>query len=266
MIRARLLLGAALVALLVGSALVTLDATFTALCGSGTACAYIVGDKFGYQTVDRIRTNFNDHESRLSTVEGAYISAGSTTTLTNKTLNAESTGNVLTLPFTVWWPAATCEIGAAYSAEWQSLTASTVGSFCEEANAAKGVLEFADSGTVTIFHSFKLPTDWTSTIDVKLYWYTSATSGNVVWQVSTGCVGTGDAIDPTFNAAQTITDAAQGTTNKLNIATLSSLTTTGCAVDEEFYLKLSRDPAHASDTIGAAARFTGLELTYRRAI
>src|SRR5678815_1066850 len=50
--------------------------------------------------------NFDDHESRIVTLEGG---ASSVQTLTNKTLDAEGTGNLITIPFTVFWPAAVCD-------------------------------------------------------------------------------------------------------------------------------------------------------------
>jgi hypothetical protein len=43
--------------------------SFTPLTGTGTAGAYIPGDKLGAQTVEKIRTNFNDHETRILVTE-----------------------------------------------------------------------------------------------------------------------------------------------------------------------------------------------------
>ncbi len=49
---------------------------FTPLTGSGVAGAYAVDDPFGVETVDLIRTNFNDHEDRVVDLEGAVIGTG----------------------------------------------------------------------------------------------------------------------------------------------------------------------------------------------
>ncbi len=69
---------------------VTLDASFTALCGSGTSCAYQVGDKFGYQTVEKIRQNFN------ALVAAPYWTSTASSDLTGETnLGALSTGLVV---------------------------------------------------------------------------------------------------------------------------------------------------------------------------
>lgn len=45
------------------------QATFTALTGTGPGSTYVAGDLFGYQTVELIRSNFNDHETRILAAE-----------------------------------------------------------------------------------------------------------------------------------------------------------------------------------------------------
>lgn len=190
-------------------------------------------------------------------------------TLTNKTVDAEGTGNVLTVPF-VWTPmVANCDqFGGAYSA-WE--TTAVAGEFpaltcLSGSNGPVGVFDFEDTSTETIYNRVRWPADWTGTVDLVVHWLTAATTGNVVWQVQTACVADNESADPSWNAAQTITDAAKATGSRLNVATLSTVTVTGCAAGELFKLKLFRDPSHASDTIAATASLVDVALTYRRAL
>lgn len=79
MIRIRRLALAFLVVLCVAFGLVRLSAdTFTALCGGGTACVYQTGDRFGFQTAEHIRQNFN------ALVAPKYWTAASDSNLTNE--------------------------------------------------------------------------------------------------------------------------------------------------------------------------------------
>jgi len=45
--------------------------SFIPLTGSGGGGAYQAGDKWGYQTAEKVRGNFNDHEDRIVAVEAA---------------------------------------------------------------------------------------------------------------------------------------------------------------------------------------------------
>lgn len=193
--------------------------------------------------------------------------AQNTVVLLNHQFNAESTGNVLTFPVRSWYPAAICNNATPASHGWSFPTSNPGVPACQTGtNTQYGTMDFADSSNLSAQVQFKLPSDWTSTVDAKLVWLTSATSGNVVWQLSTICVADAETGDPSFNTASTVTDAAKGTTLQLNDASITGVTVTGCAAGELLFLKVQRDAAHASDTLAATARLVGLELTYRRAI
>lgn len=172
--------------------------------------------------------------------------------------------------FTEWWPAATADDGGALIGPGWTATA-TASSFpaftrYDGSNVHAATADFAEGETDNLYREFKLPADWVGALDLVLYWRSTATSGNVVWQIATSCSADAETDDASWNTAQTITDAAKGTTNQLNTASLTSLTTTGCAAGELFHLKFFRDPGHASDTLGATASLVGVELTYRRAM
>lgn len=197
----------------------------------------------------------------------AVVYAQNTITARNFQLNAESTGNVLTLPFKEWIPAAICNNATPASHGWSFPTSNPGVPAClTGSNTQIGLMDFADASDLSGQFHLRLPADWTSTVDVAIKWLTTATSGDVVWQVQTICVADAETSDPAFNTASTVTDTAKGTTVQQNDAAITGLTVTGCAAGEIMFVKVRRDAAHASDTLAATARLIGLELTFRRAI
>lgn len=203
-----------------------------------------------------------------ATAAGVLVTTDGTATLTGKTYNAESTGNVITLPFTLDVPVASCYDGSAFS-NWDLATQATDSpSYTCVGGASYPMAELAydDSATESAYNRFMLPADWTGVLDLRLLWRTSATAGNVVWQVQTACVAAGATVDPSWNTAQTVTSAAHGTTGRAVFASLSSVTTTGCAIGNLFKYRILRDPTHVSDTIAATANLVAVEWTLRRAI
>jgi len=195
------------------------------------------------------------------------ITASSSDTLTNKTLDAEGTGNVITLPFKLWLPAAGAN-GTTAGTIWDLPTTNpAVAAAIQGTNVIQGVLDFADGANeLSAQYTWCIPSDWTGAVDVKIKWFTTATSGDVVWKVATIAVADAETNDPAFNTASTVTDTAKGSANQLNDATITGLTMTGAAAGELLHIKISRDPTHASDTLAATARLVGVELTYRRAM
>ena len=195
-----------------------------------------------------------------------YVSPSSSETLTNKTINAEGAGNSIILPITWWIDAAGCQ-NAAAMLMWDTPTSNPAVAACVTGtNTQKGVADFADGSNLSMQRTVVLPSDWTGAIDVKLKWFTAATTGSVVWQVATACVADGETDDPSFNAASTVADAAKGVANQTNDATITGVTATGCAAGELLHLKVFRDAAHASDDLAATARLIGIEVKIRRAM
>lgn len=243
--------------------------------GSGTPEAAVtgsIGDIF-LRDNGSAGTSFYIKESGNSTNTGWVpgTTPASTTTFTGKTYNAESSGNLLTLPFTQWFTAALCN-NATPLTLWNLPPTDPAVAACQAGtNMTKGTLDFADGGNaLSAQNVFMLPLGWigTTNLDYTLYWASTATTGNVVWQISHRCAaggGSGD-MDDTFLTADTVTDATEGTTTRLNSAVIAGASTTGCNASSLMTLKVTRDPAHASDTLAATARLYGIELTYRRAI
>jgi hypothetical protein len=203
----------------------------------------------------------------------ASVAAQNTVVLLSTRYNAESTGNVLSIPLTYYFPSAPCQSGSAWADGWHWGTNGTDGPTptCQSSQPTNNVfatMSFDDSATEYIFRQIHLDADWIGAIDLAVLWYSTATTGNVVWQIQTSCVADGESVAPplTYNAVQTIVDATKGSSSQLNTASLSSLTTTGCSASEWFHLRFFRDPTHASDTLGASAQLVGVRLTLRRAI
>lgn len=195
-----------------------------------------------------------------------FLFAAKAATLTNKTFDVEGTGNVFTTVRRVFFPAAGCNNATAGSI-WDLPTSNPAVAACKTGtNSQMGVLDFADSSNLSAQITYMLPTTWTGTVDARIKWLTSATSGNVVWQLSTVCVADEETDDPAFNTASTVTDGAKGTTLQTNDAAITTVTVTGCAAGELMHLKIQRDAAHASDTLAATARLLGVELAVREAL
>lgn len=204
-------------------------------------------------------------------VDGRWVCGGltpsSTAVLTNKTIDAEATGNVITIPFVAIYKAGVCQ-GAAAFLGFSHFTADGATASCVTgSNTQYAVAQFPDGASTTAVQDrFTLPNDWTGVIDVTGMWRTSVTSGNVVWQLQTACVAGGETGDPAFNSASTVTEAAQGSANQFNDFSMNSITITGCGANEEFFFRFFRDPTHGSDTLAGTAELISLTFKIRRAM
>jgi hypothetical protein len=171
-----------------------------------------------------------------------------------------------TIAFTKWLDAGYCQ-NATPVLLWSTPTTQPGVAACVTGtNTQKLVVDFANTTELSIQQEFRLPDDWAGALDADIWWYTTATTGSVVWQIQTACVGNTQTGDPAFNTASTATDAAHGTTNQYNLAAITGIDATGCDAGEILYLRFFRDPAHGSDDLAATARLVGFELTYRRTI
>ena len=196
------------------------------------------------------------------------LTTTSVSSLTNKTIDAEAAGNIITLPVVEYLKAATCN-NATADTDWSfETTLPAVPTCVTGTNTQRGVLGFTDAGTILKAHTeLRLAGDWdVGVVDAEFTWHTTAVSGAVVWQLETTCVAAGETGDPAFNTAQVVVSNAQGTTLFYQEAAMAGVDMTGCAAGEHLYLRVSRDPAHVSDTLAATASLVGLELTYRRAM
>jgi hypothetical protein len=175
-------------------------------------------------------------------------------------------GRIMAAP--IVYLAAICQGTAASLGFSAPLSNPAVATCVAGTNTHFGVAQYADgANTLSVQGHFPLPPDAVGAIDIRGKWRTSATSGNVVWQVQTACVADAETSDPAWNTASVVpADAAKGTTVQQNDFSLAAITITGCAAGEEFYFKFLRDPAHASDTLAATAELISLTFVTRRAI
>ena len=201
----------------------------------------------------------------------ATVGASSTNTFTNKTLDVEGTGNVVSMPFYMLFNTAACQ-GSTASNGFNIQASGNATVACNGTTITQGLLTFPDASTSEVQIHVVLPADWDSTLATELVgkWRTSATSGNAVWQVSGVCMTDGAVIPTSYNStADTVTDAAKGTTLQANTFTLALSTAANhalasCSAGDDLYLRFFRDPSHGSDTITANADLLSLALRYRR--
>jgi hypothetical protein len=212
--------------------------------------------------------NDNSTKAASTAYTDAQVASG-TATQTNKTFDAEGTGNTLTVPSKVWLAAAGCSNTTAASF-WDLPTSTPAVAACVTGtNIQKGVLQYADtSGGFSAQNTILLPADFSGNIDARIIWRTSATSGNAKFSLSTACtdVAASATDDPSFNTASTVTTAAPGTTLQIQTSSITSLTKTGCVAGNLLHVKLFRDGNDGSDTLGASLDVIGVELTIRRAM
>lgn len=216
-----------------------------------------------------INVNLVPKGSGVGQVNGSTIvTSDNTITKTNLTLDAEGTGNVLTIPLKYWFPAAGCNNATAATMFDLPTTTPAVAACVTGTNTQKGVLDFADTtGGFSAQNHLLLPADFTGNIDARIIWLTTATTGNAKWSLSTVCtaVDATETDDPAFNTASTVTTAAPGIANRLQTSSITTVTATGCAAGGLLHFKIFRDGNDASDTIAATARLVGVELTIRGA-
>ena len=223
----------------------------------------------GSFTVAQLNTAVSDAD--VATLAGSE-------TLTGKTLNCESTGNVCGVPVTRFYPAAGCNNTTAGSI-WDLPTATPASAICVTGtNIQKGALQYADTaGGFSAQITDALPVDWTTTggFDVNLYWTTPATTGNGKWTIQLVCtpVAASATDDPAFpttgNGFVTITTAAPGTTLFVQTSqALANTPPTSCATATKVlaHWRVFRAGDDAADTLANSANFIAMEVTYRRAM
>lgn len=125
------------------------------------------------------------------------------------------------------------------------------------------VLVFTDSGTkIGASCMIPVPKNYVGTAKVGVRWKTTATSGDVVWDVDYRSIAANEPGDPSSHQeALTVTDTADVTARDLNDADVT-LTSSNLAVDDSLFVTISRDGASGSDTMAASAELLDAWLEY----
>lgn len=197
---------------------------------------------------------------------GGFVTDAGTVTLTNKTVDAEATGNAITLPYNIEFIAAGVNGStAATMLDLPTSNPAVAAAFTSGSNTIYGVLDFDASTDQSAQGSFILPTGWTGNIDSDLDWFAAAISGTTRWAIQCGCTAAGESNDPSWNTASTTGTAPNGTTNRRVITSFSNITTTGCAAGERFHWKVYRDADGTSgtDDMTGNARLRAVYFTIR---
>jgi len=159
-----------------------------------------------------------------------------------------------------WKIPAVCN-NATASTLWALPTSTAPAPTCYGTSYRFGTLDYDDAASETATFSFMLPAGWTSTIDINISAFINATTQSVKATIATKCVATSaDILNPTFNAAQTVTVTSPGTANQRFLFTQTSVTTTGCAAGNLMLFKIGRDNSDTSTTTYSIA---GAEIDYQ---
>jgi hypothetical protein len=219
------------------------------------------GGVAGNPTIDVVEANITAANLILG------VSTTNPVSLTNKTYDAEGTGNVLTIPIWIVLPAAGCSNTTAASAFDLPTSAAAVAD-CLGTSTNTGVLDYADGSTNSSTAHFTTPSDWDTSknLDITVY-YTgnTADTSNIRWQVSTGCVADGETvISPTYNTASAANTAGPATAGFRKSSAFSNVAKTNCAAGETMWLKVERVGADAGDVYAGVGQLLEVGITMRR--
>lgn len=184
---------------------------------------------------------------------------------TNKTIDAEGTGNVLSRPFYVEYTAG-CNNAAANPGAFDLPTSAAATATCFGTTTTQGVLDFVDAATSTATGHLTLPQGWSGNMDVRIFWFANAASSNAVrWSVQTGCVADAQAVStgPSYNSASAGNTAYTGTANQRKTTAFTAIDMTNCSAGETMYFQLARVGGDAGDTLTATAEVISVQFEGR---
>lgn len=188
-----------------------------------------------------------------------------TLTQTNKTVDAEGTGNVFTRPFYLEYTAG-CNNATANPGSFDFPTSAAPTASCFGTTTTQGVIDFVDASTTTASGHFTLPQGWTGNMDARISWFAGTSSGNAVrFSLQTGCVADTEAVStgPSYNTASASNTSYTGTANQKKTTTFTAIAMTNCSAGETMYFQLSRVGGDAGDTLTATAEVLSLQFEGR---
>ena len=205
-----------------------------------------------------------DPSFALDTTVAATLS--NTMTFTNKTVDAEGTGNVYTRPFYVSYTPG-CNNATASQGSFNVPTSGAATFTCFGTTTTLGAADFVDGSTTTVLGSpFSLPQGWTGAMDVRIVWFGGTSSANAVrFSVSIGCVADTESINAgaTQNTASASNTAYTGTANQRKTTVLTGISMTNCSAGESAFPLIQRIGADAGDTYAATAEVVEVQFEGR---
>jgi hypothetical protein len=201
----------------------------------------------------------------LPDANATLLGADTTNTLTNKTLDAEGTGNLLTVPMKYTYNTGVCQ-GSTASLGLSALASLAPTATCVTGtNVTRGWATFPDSdGNFEVQGELKLPSDFTGAVDISGVWRTAATSGDIKIYVTVACPADAEVFNDTWVAAGNVVETAKGTTLQHNDWSITGLTTTGCAAGETLNWRVYRQRTDAADSLSGTFDLGPITLTVRR--
>lgn len=238
---------------------------------SGGDIVYRCLTNAGAGLCDQISQVFNTYRAGWKDNAGTerFLFDGTSGAITKMTVDHTSADVAVTRKIPVTIPMAGCPNGVAGTSFSRGANSETfpTATCLDSGNVESPHLSFSGSAVNAVQITFKIPPQFTSltSVDFSIEHASAAASptGNIEWDISTLCRAPGETIDGTFNAVQTITDAAVAQ-NTYNTATQTSLTITGCAPGERMTTLISRDGTNDTNNDAAMAFeatwvFTGVE-------
>ena len=127
------------------------------------------------------------------------------------------------------------------------------------------VLDYDGTSGEVALCVIRFPKSWNlGALQFRVYWTSSATdTDGIVWRIMARSFNDSDAINTAFSGFVEITDNAQSVANDLYVSAFSSdLTPDAAVADALTYIRVQRNPGHASDTMAEDGRLMGVEITF----
>lgn len=124
------------------------------------------------------------------------------------------------------------------------------------------VAAFTSGNNYWVQDHFYFPDDWVGdTVSMDIYWRTSATTGNVVWQCQLGWISPGSTSDFALGSIASVSTTVPAVADQVVKSTITPLFTSGLQGGDELFFKFARS---ASDTALADAELISIKFNIHR--